>query len=178
MGNAPANSPSEPVSLREITSENLKPVLRLSVTEEQKKVYPRSNAYSIAEGHYPGDDDPVWIRAIYAGEEPVGFLMTSEVPERGEYFLWRLMIDANHQRKGYGFRAVELLIERIKNSPNPKVLMTSHLKGDGDAGAFYEKLGFVYTGEILNGCDHVMRIVFGEWQNGSSSRNIDLSATP
>jgi diamine N-acetyltransferase len=168
MGNTPANSQPEPVSLREITSDNLKSVLRLSVAEEQKKVYPRSNAYSIAEGHYPGDEDPVWIRAIYAGEEPVGFLMTSEAPERGEYFLWRLMIDGNHQRKGYGFRAVELLIERIKNSPNPKVLMTSHLKGDGDAGTFYEKLGFVYTGEVLNGCDHVMRIDFGEWQNGSS----------
>ena len=167
MGDVPADRQSKPVSLREITAENLKSVLRLSVSEEQKKVYPRSNAYSIAEAHYPGDDDPVWIQAIYAGEEPVGFLMTSEAPERGEYFLWRLMIDAKHQRKGYGRRAVELLIERIRNSPNPRFLMTSHLKGDGDAGAFYEKLGFVYTGEILGGCDHVMRIDFGgRWDAG------------
>lgn len=162
MVNTLANSESEPVSLREITSENLLAVLGLCVTEEQKKVYPRSNAYSIAEAHYPGDDDPVWIRAIYAGETPVGFLMTSEAPDQGVYFLWRLMIDAKHQGKGYGFRAVKLLIKRIKNSPNPKALMTAHLKGDGDAGAFYEKLGFVYTGEILGGNDHVMRIDFGE----------------
>ena len=152
---------TQTTSLREITSENLKSVLGLSVTEEQKKVYPRSNAYSIAEAHYPADDDPVWIRAIYAGKAPVGFLMTSEAPDQGEYFLWRLMIDAKHQGKGYGFRAVELLIERIKNSPNPRVLVTSHLKDDGDAGTFYEKLGFVYTGEILGGCDHVLRIDFG-----------------
>ena len=152
---------TQTTSLGEITSENLISVLGLSVTEEQKKVYPRSNAYSIAEAHYPGDDDPVWIRAIYAGETPVGFLMTSEAPDQGEYFLWRLMIDAKHQGKGYGFRAVELLIERIKNSPNPKALVTSHLKDDGDAGTFYEKLGFVYTGEILGGCDHVLRIDFG-----------------
>ena len=148
------------VSLREITAENLKAVLALSVTEEQKNVYPRSNAYSIAEGHYPPDDDPVWIRAIYAGEVPVGFLMTSEAPDQGVYFLWRLMVDASDQGKGYGFRAVEQLIKRIKESPNAKELLTSHLAHDGNAGVFYRKVGFEYTGEILEGIDHVMKIEF------------------
>ena len=128
------------------------------LTDEQKKVYPRSNAYSIAEGHYPADDDQVWMRAIYAGETPVGFLMTSEAPDQGEYFLWRLMIDAKHQGKGYGRRAVVLLIERIKGSENAKALLTSHLQTDGNAGAFYQKLGFVYTGEILDGCDLLMKM--------------------
>ena len=147
-----------PVSLREITGRNIRAILALRVTEEQKRVYPRSNAYSIAEGHHPVDDDPVWMRAIYAGETPVGFLMTSEAPDQGEYFLWRLMIDAKHQRKGCGSRAVELLVERIKASGNAKGLLTSHLKNDNDAGVFYQKLGFDYTGEILNGSDHLMRM--------------------
>jgi diamine N-acetyltransferase len=160
MVNAQTSSGLQPVSLREITGKNLGSVLSLEVTEKQKQVYPRSNAYSIAEGHYPPDDDPVWIRAIYAGETPVGFLMTSEAPDQGQYFLWRLMIDARHQRKGYGLRAVELLIERIKDSPNPSALVTSHLEDDGDAGTFYKKLGFNYTGEVLNGIDHVMRMDF------------------
>ena len=149
---------SRGVSLRAITSRNLKAILALSVTKEQKKVYPRSNAYSIAEGHYPPDDDLVWMRAIYAGEDPIGFLMTSEDPDRGEYFLWRLMIDARHQGKGYGFKAVELLLERIKASPNAKELLTAHLKDDGDAGSFYRKLGFEYTGEVIAGADRVMKI--------------------
>jgi diamine N-acetyltransferase len=154
------NDESQQVSLRPVTSENLKAVLALSVTEQQQKVYPRSNAYSIAEAHYPPDDDPVWLRAVYAGEIPVGFIMTSEVPERGEYFLWRLMIDAKHQGKGYGARAVGLLQERIKSTPNGRVLVTSHLVGDGDAGAFYRKLGFEYTGETLDGRDRVMSMSF------------------
>lgn len=160
MANEKVNGELALISLREITSKNIKAILALSVTEEQKRVYPRSNGYSIAEGHYPADDDPVWMRAIYTGETPVGFLMTSEAPDQGEYFLWRLMIDAKHQGKGYGFAAVELLIQRIKDSPNPKALVTSHLKNNDDAGVFYEKLGFTYTGEILYGFDHVMRIDF------------------
>jgi diamine N-acetyltransferase len=132
----------KPVSLREITRHNIKAILDLKVSKEQENVYPRSNAYSIAEGHYPTDDDPVWMRAIYAGDVPVGFLMTSEAPDRGEYLIWRLMIDAHHQRNGYGSRAVEWLINRITASPNATKLMASHLRGEGDAGPFYQKLGF------------------------------------
>ena len=148
------------VSLREITSKNLEAVLSLDVTEAQKQVYPRSNAYSIAEGHYPPDDDPVWMRAIFAGETPVGFIMTSEAPDQGEYFLWRLMVGAEFQHRGYGARAVELLLERIGNSPNPKTLTTSHLQGDAQAGRFYEKLGFTYTGEMLGDVDRLKKIEF------------------
>jgi diamine N-acetyltransferase len=152
-----SNGELAPVSLREITGENIKAVLSLRVTDEQRDAYPRSNAYSIAEGHYPPDDDPVWMRAVYAGETPVGFLMTSEAPDQGVYFLWRLMIDAKYQGKGYGRRAVELLIERIKASGNAKELLTSHLKSDCSAGTFYQRLGFIYTGEILHGSDLLMK---------------------
>ncbi|MCK5052605.1 MAG: GNAT family N-acetyltransferase [Candidatus Cloacimonetes bacterium] len=151
------------VSLREISRENIKGILMLKVTPEQKKFYPRSNRYSIAEGHYPADDDPVWMRAIYADETPVGFLMTSEAPDKGMYFLWRLMIDAKHQGKGYGYRAVKLLIKRIEMSGNAKEIITSHLKHDGDAGSFYQKLGFNYTGELMEGDEHVMKIVFARY---------------
>jgi len=39
-----------------------------------------------------------------------------------------------------------------------RVLLTSHLEGDGDAGAFYRRLGFEYTGEVLGDRDLVMSI--------------------
>ena len=149
-----------PVTLREITSENLHAVLGLSVADHQRQSYPRTNAYSIAEAHYPADDDFVWLRAIYAGETPVGFMMTSEAPDKGEYFLWRLMIDHRFQRDGYGSRAVQLLIERILQTDNPKVLITSHLQEDGNAGRFYERLGFLYTGTRIGADELEMRLTF------------------
>ncbi|MEM7792708.1 MAG: GNAT family N-acetyltransferase [Verrucomicrobiota bacterium] len=148
------------VALREITRHNIKAVLALDVSPKQKEVYPRSNAYSIAEGHFPADEDPVWMRAIYANETPVGFLMTSEVPKEGIYFLWRIMIDQGHQGHGYGRRAVELLIHRIHENGNPQYLLTSHLKGDGNAGKFYQSLGFVYTGDVMDEADLMMKLDF------------------
>jgi diamine N-acetyltransferase len=158
MKQAASGDGPDKITLREITAENLKSVLALSVSEDQRKLFPRSNAYSIAEGHYPADDDPVWMRAIYAGETPVGFLMTSEAPDQGEYFLWRLMIDARYQGNGYGSQAVARLIERLQKSPGARVLLTSHMKGEGDAGPFYRKLGFVYTGQSVDGREPVMML--------------------
>ena len=143
-----------PVTLREITSHNLHAILELSVAEDQLPAYPRSNAYSIAEAHYPPDNDPVWLRAIYAGETPVGFMMTSEAPEKGEYFLWRLMIDQRFQGRGYGRRAVQLLIERIRRTGNPKSLITSHLRVDSNSGRFYERMGLKFS-RLLNGTDEI-----------------------
>ena len=70
------------------------------------------------------------------------------------------MVDAEHQGRGYGSGAVKLLIERIKATGNARMLLTSHLKGDGNASGFYEKLGFVYTGEVIGGIDYVMKIAF------------------
>ena len=135
------------VSLREVTRKTVDSVLKLRVTREQER-FVASNAVSIAQAHFSPD---AWFRAIYAGESPVGFLMLSIQPEKGEYFLWRFMIDAQHQGKGYGRRALELLIEHVKGKPHAKELILSHVPGVGSAERFYRKLGFAHTGEKTGG---------------------------
>lgn len=148
------------ITLEEISKKNVRAVLALDVAEEQRDGYPRSNAWSIVEGFFPMDDDPVWMRAICNSGVPVGFMMTSEVPERGEYFLWRMMIDRRYQGLGYGFEAMHLLIKRIENLGNPQLLITSHLKGNAEAGRFYQSLGFTYAGETPGGDEMEMRLSF------------------
>ena len=132
------------VSLREITRETVRSILDLNVAKEQEKLV-ASNARSIAEAHFA---ESAWFRAIYAGEMPVGFVMLSEDHDKGEYYLWRFMIDARYQGKGYGTRALELTIQHVKTRPNAKELVTSHVKGNERAGHVYQKLGFRYTGEV------------------------------
>lgn len=131
------------VSLREVTAETLMSILELRVTRGQRR-FVASNAVSIAQAHFSPE---AWLRAIHAGETPVGFLMMSVNPEHGEYYLWRFMIDARHQGKGYGRRAMELLIEHVKGQPNAKELTLSHVPGAGSPEGFYRKLGFEHTGE-------------------------------
>ena len=141
------------VSLRKVTGENLKSVLNLGVTEEQEK-FVASNARSIAEAYFA---DYAWFRAIYAGEKPVGFLMISDMPEKAEYYLWRFMIDAKYQGKGYGRKALELLIDYVRKRPNAKAFYTSHRKGKGSAEGFYLKMGFKHTGDVEHG-EYLMKL--------------------
>ena len=134
--------------------------MTLEVSDAQKATYPRSNAYSIAEGSFPADDDPVWMRAICKDGRPIGFIMTSEAPDIGDYFLWRMMIDEQFQSKGYGAEAIKLLIKRIEENGNPRVLLLSHLQGNSDAARFYENLGFSYTGNNLGEGELEMELRF------------------
>lgn len=140
--------PDAVVSLREITEETLFPVLRLSNTLQPPQSHMvASNAVSIAEAHF---SKHAWFRAIYADETPVGFMMLYDSPEEQEYFLWRLMVAAPHQGKGYGRRAMEHLIEYVKTRPGAKELLVSCGEGEGSPEGFYRRLGFERNGKMYD----------------------------
>jgi len=141
------------VTLREITEDTLRPILKLEVAENQKS-FVAPNAVSIAQAHFSKN---AWFRAIYADETPVGFVMVYIDEEKPEFFLWRYMIGAEHQRKGYGFQALSQVIEFVKTLSNASELFTSYVPGEGCPGPFYHKLGFEETGEWDEG-EAVMKL--------------------
>ncbi len=143
-----------PVTLREITRATLGQILALDVAPDQRAMV-ATNAKSLAQAHFHPE---AWYRAIYAGEVPVGFLMLEQRPEEQEYTLWRLMIDAGHQRKGYGTDALRLAIDHVRALPGATELLTSHVERPGNPGPFYESLGFVYTGDV-DGDERIMRLL-------------------
>jgi diamine N-acetyltransferase len=147
------NKDSATITLLEITQDTLWPIMNLTVSENQRS-FVAPNANSIAEAYYSKE---AWFRGIYLGKEPVGFVMLYVDTDKPEYFLWRLMIDKEHQGKGYGYQAMEQIIEYVKTLPEAKELLTSYVPGDGNPAPFYYKLGFEETGDILDG-EHVLRL--------------------
>jgi diamine N-acetyltransferase len=142
------------VSLKEITQETLRPFLNMKVAESQQNMV-ANNAVSIAQAHF---EPKAWFRGIYADETPVGFIMLFDDPDKGEYFLWRLMVAEAYQGLGYGRKAIDLLIEYVKNRPNATELLVSHVKDmPGNPGPFYQKVGFEHTGEEEDG-ELIMRL--------------------
>lgn len=148
------------VSLRPINKENLGAVLNLQVAPAQQG-FVASNAKSLAQAHFYKD---AWYRAIYADETPVGFLMLSDEPAAQEYFLWRLMVAEPYQRMGFARRALDLLVDYVKTRPGATELLVSHSQGDGNPGPFYERYGFEYTGQVLEG-ELVMRLPLPDADN-------------
>ena len=104
---------------------------------------------------------------INDGDLVVGFLMLSDgvAPDViaadphmvSPYFLWRLLIDREHQRHGYGSAALDALVAYVRSRPGADALYTSAVPGEGSPRAFYERYGFVATGEVVDDED-VLRL--------------------
>ena len=139
------------VSLRKIDDTNRTAVLALRVAPEQEQFVGGTLREALADAQAYPHANP-WVRAIYAEDVPVGFVMISwnVVPEPpsiiGPWFLWKLLIDSRYQRRGYGRTAVNLIAEIVRAEGGTE-LLTSYVEGEGEPWSFYKRLGFQKSGE-------------------------------
>ena len=142
------------VELAEITERNLDDVTTLATHHSQRRfvapVY-RSLAQALIKPLHKGEPVVPWYRAIVADDTVVGFVMLSDVsPTEPHPYVWRLLIDRAHQRRGIASKVLELLVaDRIAKGDTKLVL--SYMPGLGSPEAFYRKHGFIPTGQIDDG---------------------------
>jgi len=141
------------VTLREITADTVRAVVKLAVLPEQER-FVASNAVSLSQALF---SDEAWYRAVHADEELVGFVMLADEtlkknpPAEPNIGLWRLMVDARHQRRGIGREVVRLVLEYVRSRPGIRHFHTSYVPGPGGPGPFYLSLGFAPNGEVSDG---------------------------
>jgi GNAT superfamily N-acetyltransferase len=139
------------ITLREITEDNADSVLAVRCRPDQER-FISSDAGSLAEADENPQGNP-WFRAVYADGVPVGFVMLSwnvepQPPDiNGPWFLWKLLIDHRHQGKGYGREVVRQILDLVRDQGGTE-LITSHVPGEGGPAGFYDRLGFVPTGDL------------------------------
>jgi histidinol dehydrogenase len=147
--------------LRTVTDANVDQLIQLEVAPDQQGlVAPVAKSLAQASVLTPGR--PL---GIYDGDQPVGLLLLWDVrrdPDEpaDQLYVWRLMIDANHQKKGYGARTMRWVIDEARRLGVASVGL-SHQTLPGHAGPFYEKLGFRYTGQVEHD-EHLMVLPLSE----------------
>ena len=62
-------------------------------------------------------------------------------------FLWKLLIDERHQRRGFGTETLDLIVAYFRNR-SVGTMWTSVRQGDGSPVTFYEQYGFERTGDF------------------------------
>ena len=135
------------VRLLEVTGETVRAICLLQVAPEQRgSVAP--NAVSLAEAMF---EPKAWFRAIVADGVPVGFVMLSVDTATPAYYLWRYMIDARYQGRGYGRAALALVLDHVRSLPQARELLVSWVPGPDGPEGFYLGLGFEPTGEVDEG---------------------------
>ncbi len=146
--------------LEKITGKNVWDILKLCVSEKQKN-FVASNDISIIEAYTAiTGNGYAFPFGIYEDDTPVGFLMIGfdtddywdDAPliAKGNYNLWRLMIDNHYQNRGYGKEAVRLALEFIQTFPCGKAeyCWLSYEPENRIASQLYRLFGFVETGEM------------------------------
>jgi putative membrane protein len=144
VGLAPASS--GPITLREVTEDNIDLVADLRVDERQKY-----DVASVGKTFWQAARHPqLWVRAIFAGDTPVGQLAlvvrTPEGAPGDEVVVARLLVDRRYQRRGIGREAMRLAIAEARALPGCRRILLSHMPANLRVGRYYQAFGFRYTG--------------------------------
>jgi GNAT superfamily N-acetyltransferase len=149
------------IELHEISDANRDAVLAVHGGAAEGR-FVSSVADSLNEAAETPEGSP-WYRAVYLAGEPVGFVMLSwdvtlQPPDIiGPWFLWKLIVDEPQQRRGIGRAVVEEVVRLIR-AEGASELYTSHVIGEGGPDGFYERLGFVPTGELDPQGERILRL--------------------
>lgn len=147
------------IHLKKVDARNIWALTALQVQPEQTD-FVATNTESILEAYVTVTSGGVALPfGIYDGEIPVGFLMIGygcsdweDAPAiaDGNYSIWRLMIDRNHQGKGYGRQALTEALKYIRTFPagTAKYVYLSYEPENHAARKLYHSFGFRENGEM------------------------------
>ena len=143
------------VTIRLVDKASLIPLFKVKATPEQR-TFVGPNPETIAQAAY----DPaaevygIWdaktavgLIALYDYGHPEAELDDGDDPEG--LYLWRLLIGAEFQRRGYGKEALTFAIDRAR-ALGRRLLYLSAFPAEGTAIPFYEAQGFRKTERIID----------------------------
>ena len=102
------------ISLRKITEDNFIDAFRLKLGVGQDK-FVSHPIRSLAQAYVYRDQCQPF--GIYQGDEMVGYVVVIYDYDVPEYDIWHMMIDEQHQGKGYGKVALEQVLSYIGTKP-------------------------------------------------------------
>ena len=142
------------VELVEIDADNRRAVTQLATHRSQER-FVAPVMQSLAEALVPPVQNGVtvapWYRAVAADGELAGFVMLARSQHGApEPWLWRLLVDRMHQRRGIGSRIIDLVVEQCREWGDA-TLLTSWRPGKGSPEPMYLARGFVPAGAIDDG---------------------------
>ena len=147
------------LELKKINRNNVGEILKLEGFDSQRNFVATNNSSIIEAYIVITENNHVLTFGIYNNDTPVGFLMIGFdvnsddecAPKiaKGNYNIWRLMIDKKFQGRGFGKKAMDLALEFINTFPcgTAKYCWLSYESDNDVAHKLYKSVGFVETDE-------------------------------
>lgn len=138
------------LKLVEINVNNWTKVIFLSTSGEMPTIceeFVASNALSLVQAQF----EKTWsTRAIEVNGELIGFTMYGYSNELNHYEICRIMIDKKWQGKGYGRKAMKLVIEELKAIEGCNEIYLSTDPKNKNGKKLYESLGFKFSNRYVD----------------------------
>ena len=126
------------VELRPLTKQNWEAAANLTLADDQRE-FIAENVWTIAETQFFP-----WVerRVIVVGDEVVGLAAYGRDHDGGAWWLYRFMVGAAHQRRGYGRAALAALVAEWRARKVARVTVGFHQR-NAVAERLYQTAGFV-----------------------------------
>lgn len=145
------------IHFRKINMDNCKQIMEMQLFESQEE-YVMPFVDSLAQSYSDLFEEEITITyALCNGEKAVGlveirYVKGEEFPKLKDkmvYELFRILVDKNYQKEGYGTKAVQLFLDYVKDKPlgTADDIVVSVVDGNDVALKLYEKFGFEIIGK-------------------------------
>lgn len=135
------------IRLELVNKDNFDAVLEVSLSAaDERKV--ASVEYSLAQAWLYKDNGQLYPYAVMFGRKVVGFVLLSIQEEDKSYYVWRLLIDKNHQNRGYGKEVIRQVIGLAQEDSMCQKVTIHYVIGNHKMRYILEKFGFQSVGMI------------------------------
>ena len=132
------------IYLSELNNENWLEAANLSVSEQQKQIFPIPNIYWLGISRY---EEHTTLYAIMLDDTIIGLIGLGYDEDGVSGFINPIMIDEKYQGNHYGENAMTLAVDILQREYNVAKVNLGHRKTNISAGKLYEKLGFKIVSE-------------------------------
>ena len=147
------------IEIKLVDESSFQAVLDLKISEADERArFVAPNVRSLADAWLYRQNEDVFPRAIYWDKQVVGFLLLEIDEDEAEYFIWRIMIGQQYQGRGYGRKALEVLIKEAQMDRVCSHIVADYVVGNEKMKHLLTSLGFQETGFIEENNEVAMRL--------------------
>jgi len=129
----------QPVRLVDVDAGNRDAIVRLELAPSQREFLPDTESSLEMASRYPD----ARALGVAVGDHIVGFALIGIDESTGYWKVFRLLVDVAMQRRGIGRRAMELLLERLRDRHGADHVLVAYQDHNEVARRLYASLGFV-----------------------------------
>jgi RimJ/RimL family protein N-acetyltransferase len=128
------------MKIKELDIHSAKLIALVEVRSSQTSLISTS---SVILSQFKQNDTVNRLFGFFIDDEIVGYCILNEFDQHNHSFIWQLVIDYRHQRKGYGTQGIKEIIEILLREKPNRIITTVVKENNIKSLRLFERLNFI-----------------------------------